>query len=244
MGNLADFKKAWGDERDAMRRAYGKYSDALAKLEQHKGSAYGAEKAEAARAAYEADMAAARSLHGGRMGDALQAMKAAMERREKEQGSKVPTDEQLRMLQALALRSSITIAEYQTYQGMMYGCDVASKALHDLAAERMPEGTNLEPPRTLQGSAWEQAKELSRMAKTLARWDGGTQRGEALTAHLDATRDKGGEGYKLSLNNVPTATSKAFHSAAAAGIDPTSPDFYREVIGVMLYDEKALELLD
>ena len=244
MGNLATFKSAWADERDAMRRAYAKYSDTVAKLEQHKGSKYGEEQIEAARATYEADMDKARSTYGGRMGETLKAMKAAMERREKEQAAKVPTDEQLRMLQAVALRSSITMAEYQTYQDAMYGCDMASKALHDLAAERMPEGTNLEPSRTIQSSAWEQCKELSNQARTLARWDGGTQRGEALAAHLEATRDKGGEGHNLSLNNIPTDTSKAFHSAAVADIDPTSPDFYKHVLGMLLYDQTALELLD
>lgn len=226
-----------------MRKAYAKYSEKVAKLEQHKGSKYGDEQLEAARAEYEADMAAARSRHGGRMGELLQAMKAAMERREAEQAAKPPTDEQLRMLQAVQLRSSITIAEYKTYQDAMYGCDMASKALHDLAAERMPEGTNLEPTRTLQDSAWSQCKELSNMARTLARWDGGATRGEALTAHLEEIRGRK-DAHQLTLNNVPTDTSKAFHSAAAADIDPTSPDFYKHVIGMVLYDEKALELLD
>lgn len=243
MGNLADFKKAWQSERDEMRRAYNRYADTVAKLEQHKGSKYGEEQIEAARATYEADMDKARSTYGGRMGETLKAMKAAMERREKEQAAKVPTDEQLRLLQTIALRSSITMAEYKTYQDAMYGCDMASSALHDLAAARMPEGTNLEPSRTLQDSAWSQCKELSNMARTLARWDGGATRGEALTAHLEEIREHK-DAHQLTLNNVPTDTSKAFHSAAAADIDPTSPDFYKSVIGMMLYDEKALELLD
>ena len=243
MGNLSEYKKAWGDGRDAMRHAYSDYKKTVDGLEKHKGSAWGDEQLANAKAKYDADLRAARSRFGERMDKVLESMKSALDKREKEQAAKVPSDEQLRMLQAVQLRSSLTVSEFQLYSDMMRDCEVASKALHDLAVERMPEGTNLEPKRTLRGLAWEQAKQLSREAKNLARWDGCTARGDALTAHLAEVRENG-HSRQLSLNNVPTETSKAFNAATAAGEDPTSPDFYKHALGIMLFDEKALELLD
>lgn len=243
MGNLSEYKRVWADGRDAMKRAYADYSKTVEGLEKHKGSAYGNEQIAKAKAKYDADLQAARSQFGERMGKVLESMKESLDERGKERESKVPSEEQLRMLQAVQLRTSLKVSEYQLYADMMRDSDVAMKALHDLAVERMPEGTNLEPRRTLNDLAWEQAKELSRQAKNLARWDGGTTRGDALAKHLNAT---GADDSirQLTLNGAKLGAAKAFDTAAAAGEDPSSPDFYKHALGIMLFDDKALELLD
>ena len=237
MGNLADYKRAWADHREAVKRIRGEYDDTIKGLEQYQGSAYGTEMEQAATARYQADLQAARESYGTRVSKVLEAMKKALEERENEVIP--PTDEQLRTLEALRMMSTITPSEYGRYAEMMASSDVASRALHDVASERMPEGQALPEFKTKYDSAWKQAKALSREAKALNRWDASQGRGAALTDHLNATKGQ-------QVRGIETPSGDAFAAACAGEIDPTLPNeqFYRSTIGMLLFDPEALRLLD
>lgn len=235
MGALADYKAAWAAYRSKVKELRGDYDKRLAALEQHQGSAYGDERMAELERDHGAKMAAARSDYGERMGKVLERMKDNSERREQEVVP--PTDEQLRTLEAVRMMTTVTPSDYQRYAEQMEGSDVASRALHDMASERMPEGVKLPEYKGPHGRAWQQAKALSASAKNLARWDGDTDRGAALRGMIQGDKDMG------NLRGVGTDSSRRFHSVAAAEVDPTSKDFFRELIGLD-YDEATLQLLD
>ena len=236
MGALDDYKKAWADHRAKVLALRADYDKKAAALEQHKGSKYGSEKLEALEAEWSDKLSAARSTYGKRMSAILERMKDNHERRELEVVA--PTDEQLRTLEAIRMMAVVTPSDYRRYAEQMEGSDIASRALHDIASERMPEGVKLPEYKGPHGRAWEQAKVLSAEAKNLARWDASTTRGAALTANMLERREHG------QLMGLQTDTARTFNAAAAGDIDPTSPTFWREVIGGMAYDEKTLQLLD
>ena len=237
MGNLADYKAVWSDTRKDIKRVRAEYDSTIAKLEPYKGSKHGDEQTAIADAKLAADLQAVRTKHGKRFEDVLHAMKKNLD--ERKEAVVPPNDEQLRIIQTLQLMTSITIKDYQRYAELMEGSDMAMAAFHDVASARLPEGVRLQPPKGRADRAWEQAKELSRQAKVLIRWDGCTTRSEALNSHLSESRGRGG-----TVVAGASSTMAAFDSAAAADLDPTAKDFYDGALGILLRDDKALQMLD
>ena len=170
MSNLQKFKSAWGSYRGTVSAAYSEYAKTVAALEKFQGSSYGTDQEQIASDKYRRALQDARETLNARMGPTLEAMLEAIGKRE--QAVVVPTDEQLRLLQAVNLMTSVSVGDYLRYSAMMGGSDVALNALHDLASNRVPEGVVLPAPARAGDAARAQLVELREAVRTLSKWDG------------------------------------------------------------------------
>lgn len=241
MGNLASYKRAWGNHREAVRKIYRTWQDEMAKWEGYKGSKLGDEHIQAANDKYSADLAAARQRYSAEMDPVLQAMRKKLE--DADSVVVPPTDEQLRVLQTVQLIpearvvdgkmvGDMSMADYSRYLELCKGSNMAMKALWGLAKSRIPGGENLHEPNGGSESAERNYRAFVDSAKALGRWDG-SSRESAVNAFLDEAHA-----------GVPMVARKAdMHAPSAGEIDPTSSDFAHDVAGIW-YDQDAIALFD
>lgn len=241
MGNLARYKRAWANHRDAVKRIYRTWQEEMAKWDRYKGSEAGDEHIKAANDKYTADLAAARQRYSAEMDPVLADMRKALE--DADSVVVPPTDEQLRILQTVQLipeaklvdgrwEGSMDMADYTRYLELCKGSNMALKALWGMAKTRVPGGENLHEPKGSSESADRNYRAFVDSAKSLGRWDG-TSRAEAVSAFLE-------EGH----NGVPIIARKSDTGAGSAGeIDPTGSNFNKEIAGIW-YDQDAIAMFD
>jgi len=229
-----DFRKCWGAYRERVAGIYGEFSKAEKALESHNGSAYGDEQHAKNKERYDTSMAAARAVFSDEVNGVLQAMAANIDYRESI--ATPPNDEQLRLLRTVELMSDMDMDTFNRVAKAMEHNSLALRALHSLASTRMP-GVKLPEFRGEADAARAQVRELTREAQNLIRWDGATSRGDALTADLNS---KGKTGI---YRGLPTAEGRMFNASAAASLDPTAPEFFKEVLGTT-YDAQTFALVE
>ena len=232
MGTVKDFKASWGAYRRKVMEIAEQYEKTEKTNEKFAGSEFGAAQHAGNIEWRDSQMAAARKAFTESVNAALARMRDNIDKHEQEVIP--PSDEQLRLLTTVQLTSRLSLDEYRRYGDFMDGNQLALKALHDLAADRMPD-VKLQELKSDADRAREQLRELTRETQTMLAWDGVTSRADALTADLN---NKSGV-----QRGLPTAEGRMFHAAAVAELDPTSPGFIGELLG-RSYDERTLALVE
>ena len=234
MGNLGDYKKVWSAHRSKVKRIRREYDDASEKLSVYQGSGYWTEHQGATDARFNAELHEAQQAFREEINGVLVRMSEGIEGRE--QAVVAPTPDMLSILDAVDHMTTLSLKDYVRFSEAMQGNQVALQALHDLAVVRVPDGTKVPDVPSAGDAARAQLRALRDGASALGRWDG-VKRGEALRVHLDNMKRRGDPRFAGN-------TRDTFDSAAAGDIDPTSPRFFREVIGMLAYNEDSLPMLD
>lgn len=232
MGNRADYKRAWGKQREAAKKARRAYEDRLADLEGYKGSERGDQLIQEARDQYEASLAAARATFSNEISPVLESMSAKA--REAREQVTPPTSEQLAILQAVSYigDKGLTRKDFNRYMAMCASSDVAANSLCNMARTRIEDGGRVEAPQSDGTRVTRILEELRLSAKALASWDG-TTREQGLAQYM-ADYHSGDQARRMSAD--PGA-------GMAGKIDPTSGDFEKQVVG-LVYDPALMEVID
>lgn len=232
MGNRAALKRAWQGQRERVQKAYGSYSKKVEELEGYRGSERGDQLLQEAREQYEAALASSRATFSNEINPVLESM-SDKARKAREQVT-VPTEEQLRVLQAVSYigNGGLSRRDFNRYMSVCESSDVAANALCAMANDgRIEDGGRVEAPQS-GGRVSAVLTEIRLSVKSLADWDG---------APRDVALKRYASDY---LSGNTTRRMKANPSAGLAGaIDPTSGDFEKQVVGLK-YDPELMEVID
>ena len=138
MTNTEYLYQAMKKYQDARSAARDEYMQTMKRLESSKGSAYYDEQREKAMKKRNDTVAAAQAECMKTVDNALSCMRTAISGRKME----APTEEMLRILQMLSMRTSVTKAELDTAANAMNGNSTALAVLEDIARKHEVLGVN------------------------------------------------------------------------------------------------------
>lgn len=231
MGNRADYRRVWREHRESVMRIRRDYDASMEKFEGYAGSKVGDAKIQEVTEHYQTELAAARQKFGAEINHVLKSMgDKARDVREK---VVAPTDEQVRILQAVSYRESLSMKEYQQYMAACGGSNVAQASLYDMARHKVEGGKGLQEPQSDGMRATEVIVELREAAKALLDWDGSKTHQQTVE---DMVQARNAQSVEQRVRVNPS-------SGQAGSIDPTLPDFERKVVGLK-FDDGLMEAID
>lgn len=221
-----DFKREWVSLKDARDR----YERKVEQLAGYEGKRRDAEM-EAAKETYEQEVAAIHAKYDGEVSRWVDAMGRGLSKG----AATPPSDEQLRLLQLLQMRESLTEAEVESSAEQLAGNELAMGALVELVNKSgQPLGNALQPHKSVVQRRREALDVLRDRAVGLSAWGGGDA-DETVAEYYEVKRNGG---------RMPRHTFSAAHVARLQDVGTMSTgELVRALIdgtGVSYDDAAAL----